>query len=328
MKAVTLPAYGSSDSLVVREIEDPVPGDEDVVVDVVAASINAADRHIMRGEPFPIRLAMGLTRPRLVALGADVSGKVREVGAKVREHAVGDEVFADLSSSGFGAFAQRARAPARMWLKKPAGLSHAEAAAVPMAGMTALKGLRDVAKLRSRDRVLIVGATGGVGTFAVQIARALGAEVSATSRADKADLLTVLGVSDIIDSDTLDDALANAERRSRYDVIFDCAAYRSPFAFRQVMAKGGRYVLVGGAFGRLFQGAIFGPLVRLATGRSFGAMFQTADPKLLADVVALIEEKEVRPMVDRVFPLSEVREAMRHFEGRHTRGKVLLSAGA
>jgi NADPH:quinone reductase-like Zn-dependent oxidoreductase len=264
-------------------------------------------------------------RPKLVALGADVSGRVRAVGSKVRDLSVGDEVIADLSGSGFGAFAEQVRAPARVWVRKPAFLSHEEAAAVPMASVTALKGLRDIAKIGSGDRVLVVGATGGVGSFAVQIARALGAEVTATSRAEKAGLLEELGVTEIVESSTLDDRLTSDAFQGRFQLVFDCAAYRSPFAFLGALAKGGRYLQVGGAIGRGVEAALFGTVARLATGRSFGMMYSAPDAQRLADVVALIEAKQVRPIVDRVFPLSQVQEAMRHLEDRHTRGKVILS---
>lgn len=325
MKAVTLPSYGTSESLVVRDVEAPKPGDEDILVDVIAASINHADWHVVHGDPFPLRLAFGLRKPKLVAIGADVAGRVRAVGARVEGFAVGDEVMADLSGNRFGGFAEQACAPARVWVKKPASLSFPEAAAVPMAGMTALEGLRNVAKLRSGERVLVVGATGGVGTFAVQIARALGAEVTATSRAEKADLLKDLGIAEIVDTETLDETLASGALDDRFDVVFDCAAYRSPFAFQRAMPKGGRYVQVGGEMRQLMKAALLGPVVGLKSGRRFATFLQTPNAALLAEVVSLVEEKKVRPIVDRVFPLAEAREAMRHFEDRRTRGKVVIS---
>lgn len=324
MRAVTLPEYGSADSLVVRDVEAPVPGDEDVLVDVAAASLNAADWHIIHGDPFPLRLALGLRRPKIVAIGADVAGRVCAVGAKVRGFEVGDEVLADLSGSGFSAFAEQACAPARVWVKKPAGLSFVDAAALPMAGMTALTGLRDVGKLRSGQRVLVVGATSGVGTFAVQIARALGADVTATSRAEKADLLEGLGFTDIIDSTALDATLASGALDRRFDLVFDCAAYRSPFAFHRALPKGGRYVQVGGEMAQLMKAALIGPLVGLATGRRFGTFLQTANAALLSEVVALVDEGKVRPIVDRVFPLDDAAAAVRHMEARQTRGKIVI----
>ncbi len=321
---MTLPVYGAA-ALALRDVEAPVLGDDDVLVDVVAASINAADWHIIRGRPFPVRFAVGLRKPKLVAPGADVAGRVRAVGARVTALSVGDEVFADLSSNGFGAFAEQVRAPARVWVKKPACLSFAEAAAVPMAGMTALKGLRDVAAIRAGERVLVVGAAGGVGSFAVQIARALGAEVTAACRNDKADVVSALGVVDVIDTGSLDDTVARGALDARFDVVFDCAAYRSAFAFRRVLRRGGRLVLVGGGMTPLLQVAFLGPLVGLATGRRYQTFIQTADAALLADVVALIEEKNVRPVIDRAFPLAELPAALHHVEARHTRGKVVIA---
>lgn len=324
MRAMTLPRYGSPDVLALREVDALVPGDEEILVDVIAASVNAADWHIIRGEPFPVRFMIGLFRPKITAPGGDVAGRVRAVGARVTTFAVGDEVMADLSTSGCGAFAEQVAAPARVWVKKPASLSFAEAAAVPMAGMTALKGLRDVGRVRSGERVLVVGAAGGVGSFAVQIARALGAEVSAACRADKADALSSLGVSEVIDGARLDELLVSGALDDRFDVVFDCAAYRSPFAFRRALRRGGRFVLVGGSMVSLFQAGAFGPVVGLLSGRRFQAFVQTADAGLLAEVVQLIERGEVRPLVDRVFSLAEVPAALRCLEARQVRGKLVI----
>jgi NADPH:quinone reductase-like Zn-dependent oxidoreductase len=318
---MTLPAYGS---LVLRDVEAPSPGDNDIVVDVVAASINAADGYVVRGSPFPIRFATGLRRPKVRGPGADVAGRVRAVGSRVTSFAVGDEVMADLSGEGFGAFAEQVCAPARVWVKKPSLLSFAEAAAVPMAGMTALKGLRDVAQVRAGEHVLVVGAASGVGSFAVQIARALGAEVTAACRADKAEAVSGLGVGDVVDAGSLHDAVGRGAHDDRFDVVFDCAAYRSPFAFRRALRHKGRCVLVGGAMMSLVKVAFFGGIVGLVTGRRYLTVFQTADAVLLGDVVALIEQGQVRPLVDCTFPLTEVSAALRHLEERRVRGKVVI----
>lgn len=325
MRAITLLAYGSPDTLLLRDVDAPVLRDDDILVDVIAASINAADWHVVRGDPFPLRFAIGFPRPKLTAPGADVAGRVRAVGARVTTFAVGDEVIADLSSNGFGAFAEQVSAPARIWVKKPACLSFTEAAAVPMAGMTALKGLRDVASLRAGERVLVVGAASGVGSFAVQIARALGAEVTASCRADKVDAISGLGPVEILDAGSLDDTIARGALEDRFDVILDCAAYRSPFAFGRALRRGGRFVIVGGSTAQLIRVAFFGPIVGLLTGRRYRTFLQTADAALLADVVSLIEEKNVRPLVDRVFPLPDVPAALRHVEERRTRGKVVVA---
>lgn len=322
MRAMTLPRYGS---LLLRDVDAPSLGDDDILVDVVAASINAADGHIVRGYPFPVRLGVGLRRPKITAPGADVAGRVRAVGSRVTAFAVGDEVMGDLSADGFGAFAEQVRAPARAWVKKPSGLSFAEAAAVPMAGMTALRGLRDVAKVRAGEHVLVVGAAGGVGSFAVQIARALGAEATAACRADKADAVSRLGATEVIDAGTLDGALARGALDDRFDVVFDCGAYRSPFAFRRALRRQGRYVLVGGAMARFMEAAFLGAIVGLVTGRRYGTFIQTANAALLGDVVALIEQGKVRPLVDRTFPLAEVPAALRHLEERRARGKVVIN---
>jgi NADPH:quinone reductase-like Zn-dependent oxidoreductase len=324
MRAMTLPAYGPPETLVLREVEAPPLGDEDVQVDVFAASVNAADWHVIRGTPFLARLATGIIRPGFIAPGADVAGRVSAVGERVSGFVVGDEVMADLSGNGFGGFAEQVCGPARVWVKKPAALSFAEAAAVPMAGMTALQGLRDVARIRGGERVLIVGAAGGVGTFAVQIARALGAEVTAACRADKVDLVSGLGAAEVIEGGELDRALRGRALDGRFDVILDCAAYRSPFAFRHAMRRGGRFVLVGGAMGPLLQAALLGPIAGLFSGRRYRTFLQTPDAALLSDVLLLVEQGKLRPLVDRAFPLAELPAALRHVEERRARGKVVI----
>ena len=326
MKAITVPRYGSSEVLVLSEVEAPVPREEDVLVDVVAASLNAADGHVVHGTLLPIRLAFGLRRPaKIRALGADVAGRVRAVGARVSGFSVGDAVIADLSGHGFGACAEQVCAPARVFVKKPASLSFTEAAALPMAGMTALMGLREVGAVRAGEQVLVVGAAGGIGSFAVQIARVLGAEVTAACRAEKADVVSALGVNEVVDTSSLDEALARGTLDDRFDVVFDCAAYRSPFAFRRVLRQGGRYVLAGGAMTPILQTAFLGPFVGLATGRRFLSFIEMADPARLAEVVALAEAKKIRPVIDRVFPLAEGAAALRPLEGRRTRGKIVVS---
>jgi NADPH:quinone reductase-like Zn-dependent oxidoreductase len=326
MRAIPVTAYGSPDLLVVRDVLDvAAPGEHDLVVEVAAASVNAADCYAVRGSPFPIRLTLGLLRPKIAALGVDVAGRVCAIGSKVTELSVGDEVIADLSGVGLGAFAEQVRAPALVWVKKPTCLSLQQAAAVPMAGMTALEGLRDVAKVQAGERVLVVGAAGGVGSFAVQIARALGAEVTAVCGASKASRISSLGVAEILEASRLDELLARGSLDDRFEVVFDCAAYRSPFAFGRSLRRAGRFVCVGGAMSRLLQTAFLGPLVGLATRRRYFMFMQRPRAALLAEVVALIEKGEVRPLIDRTFAFDEVAEAVRHLEDRRVCGKILLA---
>lgn len=328
MKAMTLMSYGSLDALRLMDVpEAPAPGPGEVLVDVVAASVNAADGYVVRGRPFPIRLAIGLRRPGIVAVGADAAGRVLAVGAGVTAFKPGDEVMADLSGCGFGAFAQRVCAPARAWAPKPARFSMAEAACVPMAGMTAFKGLRDVARVRAGERVLVVGAAGGVGSFAVAFARALGAEVTASCAAAKADAVRRLGASDVVAGDALDAALDLDAWKGRFDVVFDCAAYRTVFRFNRVLRRGGRYVCVGGAIGRLMQTGLLGPLVGLLTGRRYALLTQQADGAFLGEVLAFMEQHGIRPHVDRAFALRDVALAMRHVEERKASGKVVITVG-
>ncbi|MFN0064249.1 MAG: NAD(P)-dependent alcohol dehydrogenase [Myxococcaceae bacterium] len=321
MKALTVPAYGQ---LVLSEVEAPTPGADDVVVQVVSASLNAADWHLIFADPFPVRLGLGLFRPKFKAAGADASGKVVAVGAAVTEFKVGDEVMGDLSGVGFGAFAEQACAPATAWVKKPASLSFDEAAAIPLAGMTALKGLRDVAGLKSGERVLVIGAAGGVGSFAVQIARALGAHVTAACRKDKCESVASLGVTETLPSETLEAALRERTMDKRFDVIFDCAAFRSPFAYNRLLTPGGRFVVVGGSMLSLMRAGVGGPVARLFTGHHYRTFLQKANPSLLRELIELVTRANIRPLLDKTFPLAEGMAALRHLTDRKARGKVVI----
>ena len=320
MKAVTLDRYGPPEVLKLADIPRPEPSAGEVLVEVRAASVNAGDWHLMRGEPFVVRLMFGLTKPKVRVLGTDVAGRVLALGPGVTRFRVGDEVFGDLSASGFGSFAEAATAAEDALVLKPVNLSFADAAAVPSAGLTALQGLRKHGGLKAGQRVLVTGASGGVGGFAVQLAHAFGAEVTALSSASKAGYVSSLGANQVLDYRKQD----VTRLPERFDLILDAAAFRPPRDYARILSQQGRYVLVGGASRWLFQVMLFGRF--LARGsqqfKTFIAKPVQDDLLLLHD---LLETGKLKPAIDKSFPLAETAEAVRALESRQVRGKVVVT---
>lgn len=321
MNAIVYERYGSPDVLTLREIEVPEVGDDGVLVRVRAASVNAYDWHLMRGEPFPARLGSGLRRPKTRVLGIDVAGQVEAVGRNVTEFRPGDEVFGNPGR----AFAEYARGRAHGFVSKPDNLTFEQAAAVPVAGLTALQGLRDKGELRPGQMVLINGASGGVGTFAVQIAKVLGGDVTGVCSTRNVELVRSLGADRVIDY-TRDDFTRSGVR---YDLIFDIAGSRPLQACRRVLAPAGRLVVVGGPSGRwirptqrFLQAAVLSPFGS-ARMLPFLSRHSHADLVFLRD---LLEAGKITPVIDRTFPLSETADAIRYVETGHARGKVVITA--
>lgn len=324
MKAILCRRYGSPDSLCLEDVPPPpAPGDGEVMVRIHATSINAGDWHLMRGSPPPVRLMFGMRRPKHPVLGSDFAGRVTAVGAGVSRFRVGDGVMGELSGHGFGAFAEYVRVPESALAAKPDALSDEEAAALPMAAVTALQGLRDHGGIESGQRVLIHGASGGVGTYAVQLAKAHGAEVTGVCRTEKAERVRALGVDHVIDHTREEVTQSGA----RYDLILDTAARHSVFRLRHLLTPGGRYVLVGGPFGRLLGAMVFGSLISRTGGRKLGAML--AQPRLgdVETVRDLAVSGAIRPAIDRVFTLGEVPEAMAYLESGKAFGKLTVRVG-
>ena len=330
MKAIVQTEYGSPDVLTLAEVEKPAVTDNGVLVRVHATSVNAGDWHLMRGSPFLARLVFGLRKPKLRTLGMDVAGRVEAVGQNVTEFRPGDEVFGDISECGFGAFAEYVCVPQDALVIKPDNITFEQAATVPAAALTALHGLRKCGQLQAGQRVLINGASGGVGSFAVQIAKAFGAEVTAVYSSQKMEMMrftkgeasTTIGADHIIDY-TQTDVTKNSQP---YDLILDAAAYRSVFDYLPILTRTGTYVLVGGSTTRLFQVMLFlGPLISLMSRRKvkcFVVRPNQADLIILRD---LLEAGKIVPFIDRSYPLSEVPIAIRYVEERHVRGKVAIS---
>ncbi len=326
MKAIVQSEYGSTDVLRLAEVDPPVVPDNGVLVQVHAASVDAGTWHLMRGTPFLIRFIFGgLLKPKIKILGAAVAGRVEAVGQGVVQFQPGDEVFGELSECGFGAFAEYVCAPEAALALKPANVSFEAAATVPVSALTALQGLRDCGQIRAGQKVLINGASGGVGSFAVQIAKALGAEVTAVCSTKKMDMVRSLGGSvgadHVIDYTQVD----VAQTGQQYDLILDAAAYRSVFDYLPVLAPQGTYVLVGGSTARLFQVMLFGSWISRISRRSvtcLAAKTNQADLVMLKD---LMEAGKIVPCIDRCYTLSEVPAAIRYLEQRQVQGKVAIS---
>jgi len=325
MKAITQDRFGSSGVLRFSDVDRPVPADDQVLVRVQAAALNARDWHVMRGDPYLARASaeVGLRVPAHRIRGTDFAGRVEAVGRAVTGLRAGDEVFGEAP----GAFAEYVCAPAGHVAPKPAGLSFEEAAALPLAGNTALIGVRDVVRARAGRRLLINGASGGVGTFAVQIAKAYGAEVTAVCGARNVDLVRSLGADHVVDYSRDDFARAG----QRHDAVLDLVGNRSLADLRRVLTPDGTLALSGG--GVFTGGSFFGPIGLLVRGRLLSLFVRQRivrfdAPPSRANLVTLAEFAEsgkVRPVVDRTFPLAAAAEAMRYQEAAHARGKVIIT---
>jgi NADPH:quinone reductase-like Zn-dependent oxidoreductase len=320
MKAVVFTEYGSPDRLQVKEVAKPTPTDDEVLVKVHASSINSWDWEFQSGTSFINRLLFGLFKPKpeKQILGADIAGTVEEVGKKVTRFQPGDDVFGDLWDS-WGGFAEYACAPERSLELKPLNSTFMEAAAVPQAGVLALQGLRKTGQIQPGQKVLINGAGGGVGTFAVQLAKLNGTEVTGVDKTHKLEVVRSVGADHVIDY-TKEDFTKNGQQ---YDLILDAQGVRSMFDYKRALSPHGTYAMVGGTVPRMLQALFLGLLGSISGGPKF--RFVTEGPnKGLVDLKELIEAGKVVPVVDKQYKLNEVPEAFRYFtEGRHA-GKVVV----
>jgi NADPH:quinone reductase-like Zn-dependent oxidoreductase len=315
MKAIVYTKFGPPDVLQLREVEKPVPKEDEILIRVRAASVNAYDWRHLRADPFLIRfMGAGLLRPKHKILGADVAGQVEAVGKNVKQFQPGDEVFGE---GGYGGFAEHVCVDEKRFVLKPAFLAFEEAAAMPMAALTALQGLRDKGGIRAGQKVLINGASGGVGTFAVQIAKSFGTEVTGVCSTAKMDLVRSIGADHVIDH-TREDV---TENKKRYDLIFDVAVFRSVLKYRRILGSGGKYVLAGGSMARIFQ-----LLCLSMTGaRDMKLIVANANQKDLLSIIDLFSAGKVRSIIDKRYPLSETAEALRYLEEGRARGKVVIT---
>jgi NADPH:quinone reductase-like Zn-dependent oxidoreductase len=320
MKAMVARSYGSPDVLSLQDVPRPSPGDDEILVQVHAAALNAADWHVLRADPFLVRLMLGFFKPRYPILGADVAGVVEAVGRNVKAFKAGDEVFGDLARHHWGAFAEYACATEDLLAPKPRGLSFEEAAAVPLAAMTALQALRDVGGLKAGQKALINGASGGVGSFAVQIGKAFGAEVTAVCSSGNLDLARSLGADHVIDYGT-EDFTRNGQR---YDLIFAANGYHTLADYERALSANGTCVM-GGDAGKQMAAAIFlGPWRSRRGGKRFTRVDAEGNARDLGVLKELVEAGKVKPIIDRRYRLEQVPEAMRYLEEGHARGKIVI----
>jgi NADPH:quinone reductase-like Zn-dependent oxidoreductase len=315
MRAIVYTKFGPPDVLQLKEVEKPVPKDNEILIKVRAASANAYDWRHLRADPFLIRLmGAGLLKPKHKILGADIAGQVEAVGSNVKQFQPGDEVFGEGS---YGGFAEYVCVDENRFVLKPAHLTFEEAAAVPMAALTALQGLRDKGRIQTGQKVLINGASGGVGTFAVQIAKSFEAEVTGVCSTTKMDLVRSIGADHVIDY-TREDVTKNNQQ---YDLIFDTAAYHSISGYKRILRSGGIYVLAGGPFARIFQ-----LMVKSMIGvKNMIVMVAKINQKDLLFITGLMNAGKVKSIIDKRYPLNETAEALRYLEEGHARGKVVIT---
>jgi NADPH:quinone reductase-like Zn-dependent oxidoreductase len=320
MQAIIFPKYGSPDVLQLTEVEKPTPNENQVLIKVLAAATNPLDWHRMRGEPFLARLSEGLLKPKNPKLGADIAGRVEAIGSNVTEFEPGDEVFGSIWAGGF---AEYVCAREKYFALKPGNLSFEEAAAAPVVAFTALQGLRDTGQIRAGQKVLINGASGGVGTFAVQIARFYGAEVTGVCSTRNLEMVRSIGADHVIDY-TREDFTRNGQR---YDLIYDAIANRSVSDYRRALKPQGKCVIVGfTSFSRLFEHLIVGRLTSRSGGKKVGLMGTAkVNKEDLLFIKELLETGKVVPVIDTSYPLSETAEALRYLEKGHARGKVVIT---
>ena len=323
MRAVVRTRYGPPDVLRVADVETPVPRDRDVLVRVRAVSLNLSDWEVLRGTPFYARAGAPF-RPRNHVLGSDVAGRVEAVGPGVTRFRPGDDVFADiLSHMGrhMGGFAEYVCVPEAVLSRLPAGLSYEEAAALPQAGVIALQGIQVKGRVEPGQKVLINGAGGGSGSFAVQLAKLHGAEVTGVDNGEKLESMRALGADHVIDH-TREDFTANGRT---YDLILDLAAYRGPSAYARSLAPGGRYLLVGGAMSTLLRVLVLGPLTGRREGKRMRMLVVELGAEHVLPLVELCRAGTVKIVIDRRYPLEEVPEALRYLGEGHARGKVVVT---
>lgn len=321
MKAMIYTQYGTPDVLQFKEVEKPAPKDNEVLIRVHAASLNSYDWRFLTANPFLVRLNGGLFRPRDPILGVDVAGRVEAVGRNVTQFRPGDAVFGDLSAGHKGAFAEYVCADENALALKPASLSFEDAAAAPMAAVTALQGLRDGGQVRPGKTVLINGASGGVGTYAVQLARLFGAEVTAVCSTRNVEAARALGAQHVIDY-TQQDFTQNGQR---YDVILAVNGYHPLAHYKRALAAGGIYIMAGGSNAQIFEAILLGPWHARGRKQKMTAFTAKPDRKDLAYVGELLEAGKLKTVIDRCYPLSETAEALRYLGAGHARGKVVIT---
>jgi len=319
MKAIVYTKYGPPDVLKLVDVEKPMPKDDEVQIKVLTVSVNGSDWEGLRGKPLYARFG-GLRKPHHQILGSDIAGRVEKAGRNIRKFKPGDEVFGDILPRG-GGFAEYVCAPEKTLARKPASMTFEEAAAIPQGAVIALQGIRDKGQVQPGQNVLINGAGGSAGMFAVQLAKLYGAEVTGVDNAGKLDFMRSLGADHVIDY-TQEDFTQNGKQ---YDMILDVIAHRSVFAYKRALKPNGSYFFVGGSVATLFQILFLGPWIRRTTGKKIRILAVHPNLKDMVYITELCEAGKVVPVIDRRYPLSEVPEALQYLGEGHARGKVIVS---
>jgi NADPH:quinone reductase-like Zn-dependent oxidoreductase len=319
MKASVHTKYGPPEVLQLKEVAKPTPRDDEVLIKVQAVSVNRSDWEGLIGKPLYARIG-GLRKPRRQILGSDIAGQVEAVGKDIRRFQPGDEVFGLLWGYK-GGFAEYVCTRESALALKPVRMTFEEAAAIPQAGVIALQGIRDKGQVQPGQKVLISGAGGGAGTFAVQLAKLYGAEVTGVDNTGKLDFMRSLGADHVIDY-TREDFTKNG---IQYDLILDIVAHRSVFAYKRALRSNGRYFLAGGSVVTMFQILLLGPWIRGTTGKKIRILAVQPDPKDMVYIAELYEAGKVVPVIDRRYPLSEIPEALRYLGEGRTKGKVVIT---
>jgi NADPH:quinone reductase-like Zn-dependent oxidoreductase len=319
LKAVVYTEYGSPDVLHVKEVEKPIPSDDEVLVKVQAVSLNRSDWEGLTGKPLYARIG-GLTKPRRPILGSDIAGRVEMVGRNVTHFQPGDEVFGDILQS-MGGFAEYVCVHKRLLAPIPPNMTFEQAATIPQAAVIALQGIRDKGQVQPRQKVLINGAGGGTGIFAVQLAKLDGAEVTGVDNTGKLEFMYSLGADHVIDY-TREDFTKHGKT---YDLILDLVAHRSVFDYQRALSPNGTYFLVGGSVATMLQILLMGPWIKRATGKNIRILVVRPNLKDMLYMAELCQGNKIVPFIDRQYPLSEASEALRYLGEGRAKGKVIIT---
>jgi NADPH:quinone reductase-like Zn-dependent oxidoreductase len=319
MQAIVYTRYGPPDALQLVEVAKPVPKDDEILIKIHAVSLNRSDWEGLVGKPLYARFG-GLFKPGSGILGSDIAGRVETAGRSHQLFKPGDEVFGEMGNY-HGGFAEYACTRGSAWALKPAGMTFEEAAAIPQAGVIALQGMRNQGQVKPGDKVLINGAGGGAGSFAVQLARFYGAEVTGVDNTAKLDFMCSLGAEHVIDY-TREDFTRNGKQ---YDLILDVIAHRSVFDYQRALRPGGRYLAVGGSVMTMFQIFLLGPRIRKTKGKDLRVLAVQRNRKDLEEIAELCEAGTVAPVIDRRYPLAQVPEALRYLGEGRAKGKVVIT---
>jgi NADPH:quinone reductase-like Zn-dependent oxidoreductase len=323
MKAIVYTEYGSLDVLKLEDVDKPTPKENEVLIKIHATTVTPGDVIVVRGVPFAVRFWSGLLKPKHKIPGKEMAGRVEAIGGKVTQFQPGEEVFGDLSVCGLGAFAEYVCVPENAIALKPANFTFEQSAAVPESSVVALQGLRDKGKIQPGQKVLINGASGGIGSFAVQIAKSFGAEVTAVCSPRNLAMASSIGADHVIDY-TQEDFTQNGQH---YDLILAANGNHSLSDYRRALTSKGIYVGSGGSMAQTFQGMFLGPIYSMTGSQTMGNMLVKPNQKDLVFIKELAEAGKVVPVIDRHYPLSEVPQALRYLEEGHARGKVVITIG-